>query len=480
MSMHLTTQQIRVRFAPSPTGHLHIGGLRAAIFNWLYARHWHGVFCLRIEDTDIARSLPEYTDSILDSLRWCSIQPDEPLLIQTTRLPEHTQALNQLLATGKAYRCYCTPEEITARQVDAAGQTIAFSQYDGFCRTRTDNPSGAFGIRFAIPHDRESIIFDDLIRGRVEFSTDQLDDFIIARSDGYPLYNFVVVQDDAYMQITHIIRGEEHLSNTPKQILLYEAFDYPLPHFAHVPLILGPDGNKLSKRDAATSVLDYKRAGYLPDALINYLVRLGWSHGDQEIFTVEELIQYFDLDHVGKKGAIFDKEKLDWVNSMYIRALTPHAVYEYTITHVEPKLLSLLAPWTAEKIIESIALYQDRVKTIGELVAVLATLRVAPCVYNEQDVATWMTPQALEHLELLQVRLATIESYNAEQISIIIKQMCKEFGIKLVALAQPIRLALVGTTASPGIFELMALLGKEESLRRLCSLTNLVKRSKAN
>lgn len=468
--------QVRVRFAPSPTGHLHIGGLRAALFNWLFAHHHKGIFCLRIEDTDIARSLPEYTDSILQSLRWCTIQPDEPLLVQTSRLAQHKQALDQLLAQGKAYRCYCTPEQVAARHADGSGNTSAFSFYDGFCRTRTDKPSGDFGIRFAIPANRKSIVFDDLIRGNVEFATDQLDDFIIARSDGYPLYNFVVVQDDAYMRITHVIRGEEHLSNTPKQILLYEAFGYSIPLFAHVPLILGPDGNKLSKRDAATSVLDYKKAGYLPDALINYLVRLGWSHGDQEIFTRQELIAYFDLDHVGKKGAIFDKEKLDWVNSMYIRALTPQNLYDYTIAHVEPCLEQLLSPWNKEKIVAGIALYQDRVKTIGELLSLLATLRVGPQGYNEHDVATWVTPQALEHLEILTQRLDALEQYNADQISSIIKQMCKEFDIKLLTIAQPVRLALVGTTASPGIFDLMALLGSEESLRRLRCLMNVVKK----
>jgi len=475
-----TNSQVRVRFAPSPTGHLHIGGLRAALFNWLFARHHQGIFCVRIEDTDVARSLPEYTESILDSLRWCALQPDEPLLIQSSRFPEHKQALDQLLVQGKAYRCYCTAEEIAARQGNISDTISAFAGYDRFCRTRTDKPSGDFGIRFAIPIDRKSIIFDDLIRGRVEFSTDQLDDFIIARSDGYPLYNFVVVQDDAYMQITHIIRGEEHLSNTPRQILLYEAFNYEIPIFAHVPLILGPDGNKLSKRDAATAVLDYKRAGYLPDALINYLVRLGWSHGDQEIFTKQELIAYFDLDHVGKKGAIFDKEKLDWVNSIYIRALAPEALYDYIIAHLEPKLADLLAPWDKEKIIASIALYQDRIKTIGELLSILYRLRIVPHVYDEHDVATWITPQALEHLELLMTRLETLDQYDADQINMVLKQMCKEFNIKLVALAQPVRLALVGTTASPSIFALMALLGKQESLQRLSLLVDLVTRSKAN
>jgi glutamyl-tRNA synthetase len=281
------------------------------------------------------------------------------------------------------------------------------------------------------------------------------------------------------MRITHIIRGEEHLSNTPKQILLYEAFGYTLPLFAHVPLILGPDGNKLSKRDAATSVLDYKRAGYLPEALINYLARLGWSHGDQEIFTTQELISYFDLDHVGKKGAIFDTEKLDWVNSMYIRALPAQGLYDYIIATIDPHIEQRFAPWGKEKIIECIALYRDRIKTIGELLEILDRLHLVPKSYNETDVTAWVTPEALEHLELLKGRLTTLDHYTADEIRSVIKRMCKEFDIQLVAVAQPVRLALVGTTASPGIFELMALLGKEESLRRTDSLVDWVRRGKA-
>lgn len=470
------SSQVRVRFAPSPTGHLHIGGLRAALFNWLYAQHHKGVFLLRIEDTDLVRSLPEYTDSILDSLRWCNLQADEPLLIQSSRIKEHEKALEQLLVSGKAYRCYCTPEDLLARQKSAYGDDIAFAKYDGFCRTRTDKPSGPSGIRFALPSDRESVTFEDLIRGTVTFSIDQLDDFIIARSDGYPLYNFVVVMDDAFMRITHIIRGEEHLPNTPKQILLYEAFDFPLPQFAHVPLILGPDGNKLSKRDAATSVLDYKKAGYVPEALINYLVRLGWSHGDQEIFSREELVAYFDLEHVGKKGAIFDKDKLDWVNSVYIRSYTPAALYDYITAHMDPHIEHTLAPWHKEKITEGLALYKERVKTVSELITILGTLRLPPTGYNEDDMRTWITSESLAYLMLVEQRLTLLNEYEVDKISAALKELCKELGVKLVAIAQPIRLALVGATASPGVFELIALLGKDESLRRIRSLVDWVKK----
>lgn len=472
--------RVRVRFAPSPTGHLHIGGLRAAIFNWLFARHAQGIFCVRIEDTDLVRSLPEYTDSILKTLSWCNLQSDEPLLIQSSRFQEHTQSLQKLLELKKAYYCYCTPEQLAARQQIEHGVDLEFVHYDGFCRNRTDKPSREASIRFAVPRDKETITFYDIIRGSVSFATDLIDDFIIARQNGGPLYNFVVVCDDAYMNISHILRGEEHLSNTPKQILLYEALGYPIPHFAHVPLILGPDGNKLSKRDAATSVLDYKRDGYLPEALINYLVRLGWSHGNQEIFTRQELIDYFSLEHVGKKGAIFDKEKLDWVNSMHIRALTSDALYEYTLQHVEPDLAQKLAVWDKATIIALIALYKERVKTVRELVDHLLKLSQAPVMYNEQEVQTWMTPETIGYISYFEKRCEQIDSMTIESVSTIAKEICKDFGIKLISLAQPIRLALVGATVSPGVFELLALLGKDESLQRIRSLIDLVQRRKAN
>ena len=315
----VSKNSIRVRFAPSPTGHLHIGGLRTAFFNWLFARHNNGVFLLRIEDTDVERSTKEYLDSILATFDWVNLPSDEPIVIQSQRIAEHTALIAQLLKEGKAYRCYCSQEQV-AERYKGQGSGDEFIKYDGRCRNAAEQPGVPAAIRFALPAGRTTVAFDDLIRGRVEVGIDQLDDFIIARSDGTPMYNFVVVVDDAHMRISHIIRGEEHISNTPKQLLLYEALGFPVPFFAHTPMILGPDGNKLSKRDAATSVLEYRQEGYLPDALLNYLVRLSWAHGDQEIFTREELISYFTLDHVGKKGAIFDPQKLSWVNSVYMRA----------------------------------------------------------------------------------------------------------------------------------------------------------------
>jgi len=312
---------VRVRFAPSPTGYLHIGNLRTALFNWLFARHYDGTFLVRLEDTDRERSTKEYADSLFDILEWIGLTSDEPVIKQTDRFGEYKQLIEQLLEQGKAYRCFCSSEEIEARQ-KAAGLDPAYAGYDSFCANGThgkNDSSKPYVIRFKIPRNIEEITFNDLIRGQITVKTAELDDFVIARSDGTPTYNFVVVIDDAAMRITHVIRGEDHISNTPKQIFLYQAFGYKVPQFAHMPLILGPSGARLSKREAATSVVDYRGEGYLPDALINYLARLGWSHGDQEIFTRQELIDYFTIDNVGKKGSIFDKEKLDWVNGLYMR-----------------------------------------------------------------------------------------------------------------------------------------------------------------
>ena len=281
---------VRVRFAPSPTGHLHIGSLRTALFNWLFARHIQGTFLLRIEDTDIERSKAEYTQSIMGSLAWCGLTPDEPVVIQSDRIKEHQRVAQQLIKEGKAYRCICTPQEVEQRIQAQSGDDHSFAKYDGTCRDAGHDGSKPSVIRFKIGaiHD---VSFDDIIRGPIRVNTQELDDFIIIRSDGTPMYNFVVVVDDAFMRITHVIRGEDHIPNTIKQILLYQACNYQLPQFAHLPMILGPSGEKLSKRDGAVSALEYKHNGYLPDALINYLARLGWAHGDQEIFTRQELIE---------------------------------------------------------------------------------------------------------------------------------------------------------------------------------------------
>lgn len=465
--------QVRVRFAPSPTGHLHIGGLRTALFNWLFARHNNGVYLLRIEDTDIERSKKEYTDSILDSFAWMGIQHDEPIVIQSTRVAEHHAAVQKLISQGKAYYCSCSQEEVVERHKKKMGSDDLFVKYDGACRTKKvtqEDLQKPHAIRFALPFAKGPITFNDLIHGEITIDADQLDDFVIFRSDGTPMYNFVVVVDDAFMGITHVIRGEDHISNTPKQILLYQALDYVVPIFGHLPMILGPSGDRLSKRDGATSVLEYRTSGYLPDALLNYLVRLGWAHGDQEIFTRAELFQLFSLEAVNKKASIFDFQKLAWLNGMYLRQLTDKDLFEKMVTDVEPNIRAVLAPWSDQQTIAATTLYKERIKTIAELVCELRVLHSSKVEYSSEDYSQFILPQTADHLRQVIQILEAQQLFTVDIVTECIKNLTKQLGIKLVSIAQPIRIALVGTSASPGIFDLLTFLGKEESIARMRSL----------
>lgn len=460
-------QNIRVRFAPSPTGHLHIGGFRTALFNYLFARHHNGIYVLRIEDTDLERSKQEYVDSIMATFSWSGIVSDEPVVIQSAYIDEHKALVNRLLQEGKAYRCYCTQEEVIFRYQKTHDTTDLFVKYDGMCRSLVDPIDKPYAVRFAIPEEIESVVFNDCIRGEVSIGVDQLDDFIIARSDGTPMYNFVVVADDARMQITHVIRGEEHIINTPKQILLYQAFGYAVPQFAHIPLILDKKGNKLSKRDAATSIVEYIEAGYLPDAFINYFARLGWSHGDQEIFSREELIAYFSLDNVGKKGAIFDQDKLDWINGVYMRAMSAALLCAYIERWIDIDFKQKTAVWQIDTVYQLIDLYKERVKTVKELANVIIAVAHAPVSINPSDIATHVSQETVVQLHNLIKMLEQMTDFTVDIIKEQIKQWCKVHGLALVAIAQPVRIALVGTISSPGIFDLLAIIGKQESIKRL-------------
>lgn len=465
-------KEIRVRFAPSPTGHLHIGSLRVAIFNWLFARHHGGTYLLRVEDTDLERSKQKYTDSILQSLSWCGIQHDEEIVIQSVRVQEHEKIVDQLLKEGKAYKCYCTPEEIAQRQKAKDQYNDLFSMYDGHClSSKPVNSDGSFVVRFKVPREEKTITFNDLIRGPISFDIDQFDDFIISRSDGSPMYNLVVVVDDAQMKISHVIRGEDHIPNTPKQIMLYKACGFVVPEFAHLPLILGPSGEKLSKRDAATSVLDYKTNGYLSQALVNYLVRLGWSHGDQEVFTKKQMVKYFSLDHVGKTGAIFDPIKLDWLNGVYLREADSSFLLKIIQEDIDPDILNQLSPWTLQHVLLLIDLYKGRVKTLEQLKQQLVLLYNDPQGYDLAALKKWIKPETKLFLEKLFTSIESIEPFTKENLSSVIKALCVELNIKLVALAQPIRIALTGTSASPGVFALLEIIGKQESMRRIAALT---------
>lgn len=473
----MNNSSIRVRFAPSPTGHLHIGGLRTAIFNWLFARHYNGTFLLRLEDTDLERSKQEYTDAILDALAWTNIQSDEPMVIQSQRYDRHMQVIEQLIKDGRAYRCYCTNTEIEQRIGQSASADDEFAKYDGFCRTRSASDAhGAHVIRFALPA-QDSVTFNDLIRGPITFEMNQFDDFIIARSDGRPVYNFVVVVDDADMRISHVIRGEDHISNTPKQIMLHEACGFSAPQFAHLPLILGPSGQPLSKRDAATSVMDYKRGGYLPDALINYLVRLGWAHGDQEIFTRQELINYFSLEQVGKKGSIFDMVKLGWVNSMYMREIK-NEVLLLEIKELRPRFQAELNGWNNDQIIGLIELYKQRTRTLNELADELKSVHDGSTPYAMEDISAWVTTDTLQHLQAVANALENLPSFTPAQVNDAVKQVSKEFGLKMVQLAQPLRIALIHKTAGPGVFEMLVLFGKDESVKRIRQLITFINQNK--
>jgi glutamyl-tRNA synthetase len=458
---------VRVRFAPSPTGYPHIGNLRTALFNWLFARHNGGAFLVRIEDTDKERSREEYTQALFDGLAWLNLSSDEPVVIQTEQLPEHQRLVADLLARGCAYKCTCTQEEVLERHKQSKGGDNLFVHYDGHCRRNAIDESKPYVIRFALPEDRTHVSFDDLVRGPLTIALDQLDDFIIVRSDGMPIYNFVVVADDILMRITHILRGEDHIINTYKQILLYEALGHSIPRFGHFPMILGPSGDRLSKRDAATSVLDYRNDGYLPDALFNYLVRLGWAHGDQEVFTRAELIQHFSLDDVGKKGAIFDPQKLLWLNGVYIRAADNQELLLRLTTDVAPTLKGELSSWSDTQLLMAVALYKERVKTLREMADEIRLVFHGPREGEYQDVEQWINAATADLMLDVMKTLESVDAFTVETIAEALKKYAKEQSLKLVAIAQPIRLALLGKTTSPGIFELLAFLGKQESLERM-------------
>lgn len=463
--MQVSVSRPRVRFAPSPTGLLHIGGLRTALFNFLFARHYNGTFLLRIEDTDKERSRAEYTQAILDTLRWCGLKPDEPELIQSERQTEHIGIAEQLVKEYKAYYCYCTPQDVHNRVGQTVIDGLSYSRYDGFCRKFIGKPHDTARpsvIRFAVPEHVHEIIVEDAIKGKIVFSADTFDDFILVRSDGTPMYNFVVVLDDAFMQITHIIRGEEHLINTPKQILLYQACSYTVPIFAHLPLILAPNGTKLSKRDAAANAHDYKARGYLPQALCNYLVRLGWAHGDQEIFTMHEMIQAFTLQGVSSKGALFDVKKLAWVNSMHIKAMSSESLYDYMKQELQLPMDAHFTGWSYATRMQLIDLYKQRCTDLQTLYAQVSALRNRPTAYELTD----LTPEHKKLLDSLMTVLAGAEFIH-DTLAHLLKAFCKTQEITLGDVGPLVRVALTGKKDAPGIYDLMVALGKDETLARL-------------
>ncbi len=465
-------QDVRVRFAPSPTGYLHIGGARTALFNWLFARHNKGEFILRIEDTDRSRSTEEYIDAIIEGLKWLGLNWDEGPFRQTERFDIYREYVKRLLSEGKAYYCYCLPEELEKRRKEALAKGLSL-KYDGRCRDK-DRVQGFKGsrvqepaVRFKMPQEGQTVV-NDLIRGRVVFDNEQLDDLIILRSDGTPTYNLTVVVDDVDMRVSHVIRGDDHLNNTPKQIHIYRAFNYEPPLFAHLPMILGHDRTRLSKRHGATSVLSYRDMGYLPDALVNYLVRLGWSYGDQEIFTRQELIELFSFENVGKASAVFNPEKLLWLNSQYImntqsarlaELVSPFLIREGIINEGQEIDICWLS--------RAIDTLKERSKTLVELAKSLRYYIVEDIDYEEKARTKFLTIEIYDVLIELKDTLATLSPFSATEIERVFRSIGKRRGLKLGALAQPIRVAMTGGTASPGIFEVLEVIGKEKALKRL-------------
>ena len=455
---------IRVRFPPSPSGHLHVGGARTALFNWLFARHHGGVFVLRIEDTDRDRSTEESIESILDALRWLDLDWDEgppaPGYRQTERLEIYRAHAGRLLAQGRAYYCDCSPAELEAQRQAAQRRGETF-RYSGRCRDR-GLTQGA--LRLRIPTEGETVV-QDLIHGPVTFDHSQLDDWILVRSDGGPTYNFCVVVDDVTMRISHVIRGDDHLSNTPKQVLCYQALGYALPEFAHVPMILGPDRSRLSKRHGATSVQAFRDAGVLPQAMVNYLARLGWSHGDQEVFTREELIEYFNLKHVGASGAVFDAAKLEWLSQHWIKQTPSRQLAEAILPFVERA--GLRPPGDLDWLARAIDTLKERAKTLVEMVERGRFYLEAPRTWEPRAARELFTPDGLDRLGLLAERLEAVGEFDPERLEGLYRELAVEWGLKLVDLAQLTRLAVTGGTASPPIFQVLALLGRTETVGRL-------------
>lgn len=461
---------VRTRFAPSPTGVLHLGSVRTALFCWLYARHCGGQFILRIEDTDRERSTRKNVDAILQGLAWLSLDADEGPFFQTERFDRYRAVLDQWLEEGKAYRCYCTKEELDAlreRQMKA-GEKV---HYDGRCRNRTEPRKGVQPVvRFRNPRSGQ-VVVDDCVRGRVVFENAQLDDLIIARSDGSPTYNFSVVIDDFDMKITHVIRGDDHLNNTPRQMNMLAALGTEPPIYAHLPMILGPDGAKLSKRHGAVDIREYQTQGYLPEAMLNYLVRLGWSHGDQEIFSVEEMIELFDLKGVNQSASSFNPEKLLWINQQHIiaapverlgKALTPFLVR------------SGLDPAAGPDPVHVAEAYHERAETLLHMAASARYCYEDFEVIDEKSVRKYLRPVILEPLKAVRDRLASLLHWGQAAIHEAIEQVSADFDINLGKLGQPIRVAVTSGPVSPPIDVTLALVGQERTVRRLDHAIDLI------
>jgi glutamyl-tRNA synthetase len=457
---------VRTRFAPSPTGFLHIGGARTALFSWAYAKKHHGKFILRIEDTDVERSSPEAVQAILDGMHWLGLDYNEGPFYQMQRMETYKKVLQTMLDADTAYHCYSSKDELEAlREAQTAAGTKP--KYDGKWRPEAGKTLPAIPqnippvIRFKNPQTG-SVVWDDLVKGRIEISNEEMDDLIIARADGTPTYNFCVVVDDFEMGITQVIRGDDHVNNTPRQINMLKALGATIPQYAHLSMILGDDGQKLSKRHGAVSVMQYHEDGYLPEAVLNYLARLGWSHGDAEIFNMQQFCEWFDLDHITPSAAQFNTEKLNWLNAHYIKEKDISLLAEDISARLQA---NVHADPGAPDLISVLNLYRERANNLNQLAADITYFYVQPQA-NAEDVAKHIAPEILPAMQKLQQQLSNIE-WTAEAIHHEISTIVMEFGLKFPKIAMPLRVMLTGIAQSPSIDQVMALLGKEETLARI-------------
>jgi glutamyl-tRNA synthetase len=458
--------QVRTRFSPSPTGALHLGGAHTALFNWLFARRHGGVFILRIEDTDQERSQEHFVDEIMESLRWMTLEWDEGPFRQSERLDIYNDFVKRLLAKGRAYYCDCDPEDLEERRKKALARGEK-PRYDGRCRDR-DLPAGPkTAVRFKTPQTGTTH-WEDQIKGHIAFENQELDDLVIRRADGIPTYNLAVVVDDITMNVTHIIRGDDHISNTPRQILIYQALGEAIPLFGHMPLMLGKDRAKRSKRHGAMPVLAYRDRGILSHTLNNYLARLGWSHGDQEIFSREELIRYFSLEHVGKAPGVHDDEKLLWLNSHYLKTSDDRELAKELLPFLAP--LGIPAP-DLDYLAKVAATLKTRSKTLVEMAEAARFYFQDPRPYEAKGAQKFLIPDTIPILKGAKKAIEKLPDLSEETLTGMLKSLAEAHGVKMVAVAQPLRVALTGRTASPSLTDVIALLDKQESTRRLaCAL----------
>jgi len=453
---------VRTRFAPSPTGYLHVGGARTALFSWLYARRHGGKFILRIEDTDLERSTQESVNAILEGMTWLNLEYDEGPFYQTHRFERYNEVIGELMVKGLAYRCNCSKErleELRERQMANKEKP----RYDGCCRGRQINPDEPHVIRFKNPVDG-AVIVDDMIRGKVAFNNAELDDLIIRRTDGAPTYNLTVVVDDHDMAITHVIRGDDHLNNSPRQINMLRAMGWDVPRYAHVPMILGDDGARLSKRHGAVSVMQYLEDGFLPEALLNYLVRLGWSHGDQELFSVDEMIQLFDVDAVNKSPSTFNTEKLTWINQQYLKSADPLRVAHLVSSHLGDLGVD---PAEGPDLVAVVEAQRERAGTLKELAAISRFYYKDFDQYDEKAAAKALKAPAVEPLRRMREKLALLEDWNRAAIHQAIEQVVAELQTGFGKVGMPLRVAVTGGAPSPDLDLTLFLIGREACLRRI-------------